>query len=213
MLAGAGAALAGGCATATVTLQSSPPKAQIFVSSLGGSAPKLIGETPFVTSAPQLKSEYGGSGPAVIEFRKDGYNTTKTVITDLGAMELTVSSELRPTTGLEDQEHLNDVVNQVFEGQRLARAGRQQEALSKLKQVEKLAPALAASYELEGGIFYLQKKYKEALDAYSIAARYDPRDAEAVRMRNLLETTLGVRRSTASTTKTPPTAAGAGGTK
>ena len=67
------------------------------------------------------------------------------------------------------------------------------DAIQQLKQVEAKRPQLAAAYELEGGIYYVQKKFKEALDAYTIATRINPKNPQSVRMRDLLEEQLGKR--------------------
>jgi tetratricopeptide (TPR) repeat protein len=199
-VAAALALLSAACATSSVTLTSSPPKAEIYVAPLGAGKPKLIGETPLTMRADELQKEYGGSGPVYIEFRKNGYTPAKTVVTELASVDLTVSAELDATSGLEDLERLNLVVDDIFEAQRLARGGRYDDALTRVKSVEKLAPMLAASYELEGGIYYLQKKYKDALDSYTLAAKYNPRNSESVRMRNMLETTLGAKSKAGSVT-------------
>jgi tetratricopeptide (TPR) repeat protein len=94
---------------------------------------------------------------------------------------------------LEMVQSLNDAIDLMFEGQRLARAGRFTEALQRLKQVQSQHPQLAAPYELEGGIYYVRKKYKEAIDAYTSATRIHPRNPEATRMRDLLEEQLAKR--------------------
>lgn len=190
-----------------LNLQSNPPKAQVYAAPLGGGTPKLLGETPLTVPVPSVQRDYGGSGPVILEFRRNGYLSSKTIITDLSAGDITVNLELQATTGLEDAERLNSVVDSVFEGQRLARVGRADEALARLKQVESQAPQLAATYELEGGILYLQKKYREALDAYSLAVKFNPKAQESIRMRNMLEVALGVTRKSLP----KPNAAEAGG--
>ncbi|MEO5969694.1 MAG: hypothetical protein ABIQ95_07175 [Bdellovibrionia bacterium] len=186
--------LGSACSTGRITLLSSPSQAEVYVAALGDRKAKLVGETPIKMTSTELAKAYGGAGPIALEFKKDGYSTVKTIITDIGAIDLTVSMDLPPTTGLEDQVRLNSVVDSIFESQRLAKVGREDDALIRLKDLEKEAPHLAATYELEGGIYYLQKKYKEALDAYTLASNYNPKNPQVVRMRNYLETSLGVRK-------------------
>lgn len=186
--------LGSACSSAQITLLSSPSKAEVYAAALGERKAKLIGETPLKLTSSELSKAYGGSGPVSLEFKKDGYASAKTIITDIGAVDLTVNMDLPPTSGLEDQVRLNSVVDSIFECQRLAKVGREEDALSKLKAIEKEAPHLAATYELEGGIYYLQKKYRNALDAYTLASNYNPKNPQVVRMRNYLETSLGVRK-------------------
>lgn len=186
--------LGSACSTAKIALLSSPSQAEVYVAAVGDRKTKLIGETPIRMTSADLSKEYGGAGPLFLEFRKDGYSTVKAIVTDIGAVDLTINMDLPPTSGLEDQVRLNFVVDSIFESQRLAKVGREDDALSRLKALEKEAPHLAATYELEGGIYYLQKKYKEALDAYTLASNYNPKNPQVLRMRNYLEASLGVRK-------------------
>jgi tetratricopeptide (TPR) repeat protein len=184
------------CATpAQVTLLSEPPQAEIFLTASGDQKPQRVGLTPLTLQAAQLSKLHGGSGPVSIEFKKEGYSPQKAFITDLGIRDLTLQFQLDPLSGLEDLDRLNRVVDQLFESQRLVRVGRQEEALVSLKAAEKELPHLAASYELEGGIYYLQKKYREALDAYSLASSYHPKNPQTLQMKNYLEKSLGVQRT------------------
>ena len=187
-----------GCATSTISFQSSPSRVQVYASTLAASVPILIGETPFVAEVPELEKQLGGSAPLNIEFRKDGYVTRNSMISDVGAADISLNIELTPSSGLEEPEKLNKVVDWLFEGQHLARAGRYDDAMKKLKEAEKESPQVAAIYELEGAIYYINKKYKEALDSYSTAVRVNPKNFTSIKMRNSLEAKLGVKRAIAS---------------
>jgi len=189
-----GGVLGGACSTAKITLLSSPSRADVYLSALGDGKPKWVGQTPIKMTAAELSKAYGGAGPVFLEFKRNGYSSAKAIVTDLGAVDLTINMDLPPTSGLEDQVRLNFIVDSIFESQRLAKAGREEDALSRLREIEKDAPQLAAIYELEGGIYYLQKKYKEALDAYTLASNHNPKNPQVVRMRNYLEASLGVKK-------------------
>jgi tetratricopeptide (TPR) repeat protein len=153
---------------------------------------KAIGSTPLVISSSEVQAKIGSSGPVIIELRKDGYRDLRFLVTDLAPVDLSISSELQRATGLEDVEKLNAVVDALFEAQRLTRAGRLEDALKEVRFVQKEAPQISASYEIEGGVYYLQKKLPQAFDAYSTAVKQNPRNAEAARMRNYLQTALGL---------------------
>ncbi len=184
------ALLFSGCSTAMVTLESTPPAAEVFIRPYGSTESKQIGETPLNISASDLKRQSGPQGPVVLEFRKEGYLPYRAVITDLSASDFTLSGELTAVSGIDEQAKLNRVIDQIFEAQDLGRAGRQEDALVKLRALEREAPQVAAIYELEGGIYYLQKKFKEAFDAYNLALKLNPGEAQAVRMRALLKSVL-----------------------
>jgi hypothetical protein len=185
--------LGASCSSATLSLNSNPPKADVYANTIGGDKPKLVGQTPFSMRASDLRSQYNGGGPFILEVRKPGFQNVRTIITDLGASDLTMVIELPADISFDALESLNDAIDLMFEGQRLARAGRFDDAIQQLKQVQAKRPQLAAAYELEGGIYYVQKKYKEALDAYSVATRINPKNPSATRMRDLLEEQLGKR--------------------
>lgn len=210
------------CSTSTVHLQSSPEKADIYVTAMGSGAPQKVGETPLMITSSDLLKAHGGSGPVDVEFRKEGYAPGKAIITDVGGMDLSINFELLtlPTVAASSKEDekdpekinkLNKMLDSLFESQRLAKAGRSEDALALLKEIEKGNPQLAAAYELEAGIYYLKKQYKQALDAYTLAARYNVKNLDSIRMRNMLEQSLGVTRQVAVAFPegTAPTAAGA----
>jgi hypothetical protein len=185
--------LCASCSTATFSLNSNPPKADVYAMPIGSEKPKLIGQTPLSMKASELRSDYNGTGPFILELRKSGFQNVRTIVTDLGASDLSLVIELPTELSFEEIDSINGAIDLMFEGQRLARAGRFEDALQQLKQVESQRPQFAAAYELEGGIYYVQKKFKEALDAYTIATRINPKNPSAVKMRDLLEEQLGKR--------------------
>jgi hypothetical protein len=184
------ASILASCATPMITLESTPPSAEVFLRPYGSTETKQIGETPLSMSVSELKHQNGVNGPMVIEFRKEGYLPYRAVITDIAATDLTLTGELTAVSGIDEQSKLNRVIDQIFEAQDLGRVGRQEDALVKLRTLERDAPQVAAIYELEGGIYYLQKKYKEAFEAYTLALKLNPGEAQSVRMRNLLKALL-----------------------
>ncbi len=182
-----------GCATTRVGMFTNPPGAQVFAKPVGGRYVSL-GETPLTVSADKIEKEYGGSGPVLIEFRKEGFQKSNTLITELSSQDLNITTELVPQVGLEDLQRINAIIETMFECQRLVKVGRYDEAMTRLKQLEKEAPQISITYEMQGGIYYLQKKYPDSLDAYRLSIRYNPRNAEALRMRDMLEKKFGIDR-------------------
>ena len=186
-------AFGAGCATSTVNIRTQPAQAEIFVSKLGDNKPQLVGKTPFTVKGPELERLVGTAGPFYLEARKDGYNSANAVITGIPSVDMLINFDLRPANGLEDPDKLNGMVDLLFESQRLAKIGRFNEAIDKLKQAEKQTPQVAAVYELQGGVYYLQKRFKEALDAYTTAAKFNPKNLESIRMRNVLRASLNMK--------------------
>ena len=182
----------GACAGSRVTLESDPPGAEIFVSRPGQGEGRKIGQTPLTLSGAQLEKELGGALPVEIELRKPRFVEARTLIPEMASGELRISRKLRPETGFEDIVAINGMTDRLFEAQRLARNTRFEDALRILTELSKDSPQLAAVYELQGGIFFIQKKFKESLDSYSTAAKLNPKNGSVLQMRNLLETQLGV---------------------
>ncbi len=182
-----------GCASSTsLNLQSNPTGADVYVTSLDGANPKKIGTTPLLIPAEDAVKAANTIGPVMLEFRKDGFVPSKSMVTDLAPADITMTAELQRSSGLEDIEKLNKVIDRLFESQRLARVGRLEDAMKLTESIQKEAPELSALYEIQGGIYYLQKKPQQALDSYSTSIRYNPKNVEAVRMRNHLMSSLGI---------------------
>lgn len=187
-----------GCATTRISLFTNPNGAQVYAKPLGSGQLQLLGETPLTVSGDQIEKVYNGSGPVLLEFRKEGFQTTTTLVTELSSQDLNINMEMTPSAGLEDMQGLNTLIETLFECQRLVKVHRYDEALARLKEIERKAPQISTIYEMEGGIYYLQRKYQDALDAYRLAVRYNPKNVEALRMRGLLEKTFGINRSMAT---------------
>ena len=179
------------CAGGRVTLESDPPGAEIYLSRPGQEDGRKVGVTPLTLNTSQLERELGGALPVEIELRKPRYVNSRMLLPEMASGELRVSRKLQPETGFEDLDAINRLTDRLFEAQRLARNSRFEDALKVLYEVSKDAPQLAAVYELQGGIFFVQKKFKESLDAYATAAKLNPKNGSVLQMRNLLETQLG----------------------
>lgn len=191
------------CATTRLSLFTNPQGAKVFAKPLGSGRYEFLGETPLVVSSDKIEKEHGGSGPILVEFRKEGFQNTSTMVTELSSQDLNINAELVPQVGLEDLQRINSIIETMFECQRLVKVGRYEEALTKLKVLEKEAPQISITYELQGGVYYLQRKYSDSLDAYRLAIRYNPRNAEALRMRDMLEKKFGIERIPAAVSEQP----------
>ncbi|TNE97063.1 MAG: hypothetical protein EP326_12145 [Deltaproteobacteria bacterium] len=148
---------------------------------------KAIGQTPLNFRADEIEKKYEGSGPISVEYRKEGYQSKKVMITELSAVDLKVKMELMAESGLEDQRRLNWVVDSLFEVKRLVSAKRYDDAIELLKKVKEAVPQVSAVYELEGGIYFIQNKLHAALDSYTMSVRYNPKNMESIRMKEFVE--------------------------
>lgn len=197
-------ALAIGCAAKTrLLVQSNPDKAAVFLRAAGAAEAKSVGETPLTLEAAKLPPELK-SGPVYLEIRKDGFRSSELLITEVMGLNTTVTRQLEAVKVEEPKEQTKDapdvgpLVDELFEAQRLIRVGRLDEALKSLEQIRTKNPSLAAVYEMQGGVYYLQHKASEALDAYRLAKKFNPGNADSVRMVAILESGLGVKPAAAA---------------
>ena len=181
----------GGCASNSVSFDSAPEKSQVTIKPLGVGASKSLGETPLTVKGADLETEYAGSGPLLVEFSKEGYKTKSVLITELSSMNINLKVSLDGQSGIDDPATMNAQIEALFEAQRLVRVRRFDEALKLIAGIKKAIPTLSSSYELEGGIYYMTTRYQDALDAYRLAVKLNPRSVEALRMRDMLAKNLG----------------------
>jgi tetratricopeptide (TPR) repeat protein len=184
------------CGTgARLHFQTEPPRADIYVKPLDSGEFKKIGVTPALIRSSDIDEKNGGSGPLYVEFRKPGYKTKSILVTEMSAVDLTIDRSLEVESGLDDQRNINWVIDTMFEVKDLVQMRDFGKAIKLIDNLKKMVPQVAAVYELEGGVYFLQRQYKRALDSYRLAARYNPRNPENIRMRDLLEERLGEKDS------------------
>jgi tetratricopeptide (TPR) repeat protein len=177
--------------SSVINLRSSPPKSDIYIKKINGTF-KKVGTTPMTLKAEDIAEKYQIAGPFILEFRKDGYHLINTLVTELNAVDMDLSMELPPITGVGSAERLDEIVGMLFEVQRLINGSRFDEASKVLDELEKIVPHLSVTHEFRGGLFTLQRKYKEALSAFENAYRLNPKNKEALRMLNYVRQVLGI---------------------
>jgi tetratricopeptide (TPR) repeat protein len=171
----------------TVSIKSNPEKAKIYVSDFNSDEKKYLGETPYSGTSKDIKTMTNGSGPVFLTLEKDGYFSQRIFVTELNAAEMAVNLSLKPERAIEESFSLDEVISGLFESQRLVKSKRYEEALSLLAKLEEKAPYISIIYELRGGVYFIQKNYTGALEAFSLALKYNPKNVEARRLKNALQ--------------------------
>jgi hypothetical protein len=193
--------LIAGCSSMTLTVNSVPEKAKVFVRPVGGGELTEVGVTPAVIGADKLKSAGGDSGPIIVEIHKDEFVVEKVLVTETSAADMKLDFALRllddqqgqgPGKGMEDAQNLNQAIDRLFEVRKFISLESYSQALGHLKLIEEKWPYLSATYEMKGGILFLQKKYRDALAAYSLAIKYNPASVSSSQMQESLEKQLGI---------------------
>ncbi|MCB0392268.1 MAG: hypothetical protein KDD58_13330 [Bdellovibrionales bacterium] len=186
----------------SLTVNSVPEKAKVFVRPVGGGELVEVGITPTVISADKLKSSGGESGPVFVEVHKENFKVEKVLVTEIAATDMKLNFALQlqdentglqgPGRGLEDANNLNQAIDRLFEVKNFISLESYDQALNHLKVLEEKWPYLSATYELKGGILFLKKKYKDALAAYALSLKYNPNSVPSKQMRDSLERQLGI---------------------
>lgn len=174
------------CASTQVSFFTNPPQAKVFAKPLGDGKRMLLGQTPLITPVKNIATVAQSTGPLIIEFEKEGYETRSMVLSDIDVNNLLLNVEMKPAFRSGDQATMNWLVENAFEVQRLAKGQRYEESLKILAEMRRVAPLVATVHEMIGGIYYAKGKYKESFDSYSEALKLNPRSPEAFKMTNLL---------------------------
>ncbi|MCB0386125.1 MAG: hypothetical protein KDD43_12090, partial [Bdellovibrionales bacterium] len=184
-----------GCSTVTLTVNSVPEKAKVFVRPVGAGEAVEVGVTPVVLSADQLKTADASSGPIIVEVRKDDFRTESVLVTEAAAVDMKLDFALQLVdkdqgqgkgsgNAIADAQSLNIAIDRLFEVRKFISLESYGEALNHLRYIEDTWPYLSSTYELKGGILFLQKKYRDALAAYALSLKYNPKSVPSAQMRD-----------------------------
>ncbi len=205
-----------GCSTGRMVIESAPKQGQIFVRAAGQLNEQSLGQSPVSRDVSEIQDLAGGVDTIVVEVRKTGYFPKSVVVTDIDSLsDIKINLELSsiedfltgadPKMGESQRRVLldlneqrsrmtNHLIDDLFEAQRLAQVGRVADSLKKLDEIEKDNPNVASVYEIRGGVYFMQKDYPKALDAFRKAARSNPSNLEVLNIKSFLEKKLNVNR-------------------
>jgi tetratricopeptide (TPR) repeat protein len=181
------------CSTSGLNVSSSPQNAK--VSLVGNSLDEeiLLGQTPLTLNSRDIAKLKRKSGPLMLAIEKPGYRNENILVTEFSQIDLKIHQNLKPIDSLDDFQKINSAIDHLFEAQRLTRQNRFENALKQLDLVSAEFPQIAATYEIRGGIHYLQKKYQEALEDFDHLISMTPNNAEAHSMQVRLRGVLGIK--------------------
>lgn len=177
----------------TFKVTSSPEGAEVFARSVKSDTYSKLGVTPLVLETSQIKDDSLKEGPIYLELRKEGHEKSNILVTEMSSQDLEIYMKMTVQEKFQDAMRFDEVGNYLFETQRLIRLQNYEEAHKEIDKVLKDYPELSISHEMKGGIYYLEKKYKEALNSFRIAFRNNPKNMVARRMKAILEQQLGTK--------------------
>ncbi len=184
-----------GACSSTVAITSNPSEAEIIVKPVGAGAEIKLGKTPAVLTDEALSQVPGGAGPVRLQLKKPGYRPVDILVTEIGAADLTIHSELEASSGFDDAFTMNQNLDKIFAAQQLIRQRQFQQAQTLLLDSQKTFPQLAVTYELLGGTYYFMGDKAKATEAFQKAVILNPNSVDAL---------AGLSRSTASVAPANP---------
>jgi len=176
-----------------ISIKTIPDKADIYVRKVTSDVRTKIGISPLTMTADDIIKKHNIQGPVILEISKVGYHDRTALITDLQVREIDIMLQLRPQDHLLYSDKINGIANDLFSCQKLVRNKQYQKALQIIDTIKSEFPYLSVVFELEGGIYLIQKKFDRALASFATAARHDPKNMEALRMKKELEKKLNIR--------------------
>lgn len=175
------------CAGPRLLVESMPNGANVYVTPLGTSVPKLVGQTPLHIPLADLNPETWGSGPVYLEVQKETFMPEKVFVTELSKVHTELRFTLMPASQFKEGRQIDDLVEGIFYAQQLMKDKRYDDALTKLKELEGRAPDVSVIYEMQGAVYLAKNKMGEALVAYRLAVKYNPGNVDAVKMKRYIE--------------------------
>ncbi|HLE10583.1 MAG: hypothetical protein A2504_09010 [Bdellovibrionales bacterium RIFOXYD12_FULL_39_22] len=175
------------CASSTITINSDPTKADIYIRKLSDSTSKKIGTTPLTIQSSDVSDAFGGSGTMFLELRKEGYLSSTVIVTDLNARDIEIKVKMEATNFLDMANSIDSVVTDLFECQKLIRKKELVRAREILNKIKVQFPYLSVIYEFEGGVDLIEQRYTQALDNFKMAIKYNSGNVEALRLKRAVE--------------------------
>ncbi len=185
--------------TREIVINSTPDQADVFIKEVGAENFEKIGKTPITLGDDIIKKVLNNEHtPVVIEVTRVGYETKQLIVNDLGKTNIKYDFNLNAKNVDTIISKIDNVGSELFEAQRLMRAGGYDGSMKILDKLMEEYPYSSLINELKGAVYYLKRDYKNSLIYYDMACKYNIKNADALKMKKYLEDQLGVKRPLAS---------------
>lgn len=176
----------------TMKVTSTPDQATVYARNVGSNKRVEIGKTPFNSTVTDLRAKNFQDGPMIFEVEKEGHQNAQIFVSESTA-NIDISVELKKLDTLAETKKFDKVGSELFEVHRLIRNKKYVEAHKMLDEIKKLFPSLSIVHELEGSVFYLEKKFNQSLDSFRTAYRFNGENLFALKMKRFLEKKLNIK--------------------
>lgn len=176
-------------ACASVRIETVPGDAQVLLVVKGKESVKL-GKTPVDLQISDLvKTENGNA--ITIHIEKDGFESSYFGVPNVRFSEIKLVKNLKAVESCRP-EHNNEIVSLVLAAEKMISEQRLKEALANVKRIQELDSEVAASYELEGTVQFMNGKFKESYQAWQKALKISPNSSSVKQMLRLTEEKAGI---------------------
>jgi tetratricopeptide (TPR) repeat protein len=176
-----------GCSTAVVVVKSEPSDAEVSTREPRSGARKSLGKTPLRIDSENLfnlPSSLATSDGTFVELiiNKEGYESGHYFVPTEALARKEVDLDIKLFPGAQEDGVARNLLEALFSAQRFAELGEFEHAQAEVDKALGMSPGFPRAYTMRGSIFYLQKRYADALKAYEQALVLDPKMEEAMRM-------------------------------
>ena len=207
-----------GCSTGNFYLATEQKEVEVYLKQTGQRKAEKVGVTPLRRPLDKLLNGKSSGKGFVIELKKEGFISKEVFLPDYISgqdIEIRTSLQEEPISEVDENGQMrspaavqaalikeqqdkvertyetNRIIDQVFEIKRLIHVGRNTEASDRIEKMKQANPDLSVLYELQGGISYIAKDYRRALDEYRVALKIHPENMQILNMKRYLEKLLG----------------------
>lgn len=174
----------------TVSIKSTPPEAEVGIVLADQEKPKSLGKTPLTMDLSDIEDAVN-TGTIVVVVKKRGYVPQHFVIPNLSGGELDINAILSPNLPSNFQA-INRIVTLTLRAEREIIQKRFDDAIKTAAEIKKINENVSSAYEIEGTVFFLQKKMKKSRFAWIRALELEPNNPEGQKILASIEKSLGV---------------------
>jgi tetratricopeptide (TPR) repeat protein len=173
-------------------LNTTPPDAEIFVSSYKSKKPIKLGKSPLKMSSDEVFKLTEGTKTFTLEVKKEGFDPYRVVVAKTPNVEYKMEILLQVTSEIKTVKEHDVLISELFKAQRLIRANNLEDALALLNNLEQKHKDFSVISELKGIAYYMRKDFENALSMFRMAFSKNSKNTDAYKMKVYLEKRLGL---------------------
>lgn len=184
-----------GCAAGALRVNSSPEKAEVFVT-YEGEQPNKIGETPLNLDSRVIDENRGKY--LTVSIKKEGYQTESVIVPNtVMSSTFDMSSRLEeyklPLQCQDQTASIEKISRGVAQAQSMMQTSRLVEAQGQLSMLITDFPNVSVLHDLMGNVHYMNKNLEMAYASYRKSLELNPANVDTQRMVTKIQGIIGIR--------------------